>query len=86
MPVPETILYLTEADVQKTLTVDEAVDLAGRGIEADAAGKVAGASCRCRSCGRPPSASSPATRSSMTARPPGPSCCFLTRRQDFQSA
>lgn len=42
MPVPETILYLTEADVQKTLTVAEAVDLAERGIEADAAGKVAG--------------------------------------------
>jgi ornithine cyclodeaminase/alanine dehydrogenase-like protein (mu-crystallin family) len=42
MPLPETILYLTEADVQKTLTVGEAVDLAEKGIEADAAGKVVG--------------------------------------------
>jgi alanine dehydrogenase len=42
MPLPETILYLTEADVQRTLTVAEAVDLAEKGIEADAAGKVVG--------------------------------------------
>jgi hypothetical protein len=28
MPVPKEILYLTEADVQQTLTVAEAVDLA----------------------------------------------------------
>ena len=42
MPVPGSILYLTEADVQQTLTVPEAVDLAQRGIEADAAGQVVG--------------------------------------------
>jgi ornithine cyclodeaminase/alanine dehydrogenase-like protein (mu-crystallin family) len=42
MPVPESILYLTESDVQQTLTVDEAVDLAEEGIQADAAGRVAG--------------------------------------------
>jgi hypothetical protein len=42
MPVPEEILYLTEADVQKTLTVAEAVDLAEEGIKADAAGRVNG--------------------------------------------
>ena len=38
----EPILYLTEADVQQTLTVAEAVDLAEKGIKADAAGQVAG--------------------------------------------
>jgi ornithine cyclodeaminase/alanine dehydrogenase-like protein (mu-crystallin family) len=42
MPVPGAILYLTEADVQQTLTVAEAVDLAEKGIKADAAGQVAG--------------------------------------------
>ena len=42
MPVPEYILYLTETDVQRTLTVAEAVDLAEKGIKADAAGRVAG--------------------------------------------
>jgi ornithine cyclodeaminase/alanine dehydrogenase-like protein (mu-crystallin family) len=42
MPVPQSILYLTEADVQHTLTVAEAVDLAEKGIQADAAGQVAG--------------------------------------------
>ena len=42
MPVPEEILYLTEADVQQTLTVAEAVDLAEEGIKADAAGRVNG--------------------------------------------
>jgi len=42
MPVPDEILYLTEADVQKTLTVAEAVDLAEKGIRADGAGRVAG--------------------------------------------
>jgi ornithine cyclodeaminase/alanine dehydrogenase-like protein (mu-crystallin family) len=42
MPVPENILYLTETDVQRTLTVAEAVDLADKGIRADAAGRVAG--------------------------------------------
>ncbi len=42
MPIPKNILYLTEADMQKTLTVAEAVDLADKGIQADAAGNVAG--------------------------------------------
>jgi ornithine cyclodeaminase len=42
MPVPESILYLTEEDVQKTITVAQAVDLAEKGIKADAAGQVAG--------------------------------------------
>ena len=42
MPVPEEILYLTEADVQKTLSVAEAVDLAEKGIKADGAGDVNG--------------------------------------------
>ena len=42
MPVPENILYLTESDVQKTLTIAEAVDLAEKGIIADGAGKVNG--------------------------------------------
>ena len=42
MPVPEFILYLTESDVQQTLTVAEAVDLAEKGIKADAAGQIVG--------------------------------------------
>lgn len=42
MSVPEAILYLTESDVQQTLTVAEAVGLAEKGIQADAAGRVAG--------------------------------------------
>jgi ornithine cyclodeaminase/alanine dehydrogenase-like protein (mu-crystallin family) len=42
MPVPESILYLTESDVQQTLTVAEAVDLAEKGIKADATGQVVG--------------------------------------------
>jgi ornithine cyclodeaminase len=42
MPVPEKILYLTEADVQQTLSVTQAVDLAEKGIKADASGKVNG--------------------------------------------
>jgi ornithine cyclodeaminase len=42
MPVPKEILYLTEADVQKTITYAEAVDLAEKGIIADAAGNVNG--------------------------------------------
>ena len=36
------MLYLTETDVQQTLTVAEAVDLAEKGIVADARGQVAG--------------------------------------------
>ena len=42
MPVPKSILYLTDSDVQQTLTVAEAVDLAEKGIKADAAGQVVG--------------------------------------------
>ncbi len=42
MPIPESILYLTESDVRRTLTVAEAVDLAEEGIRADAAGRVEG--------------------------------------------
>ena len=42
MPVPEFVLYLTESDVQQTLTVAEAVDLAEKGIKADAVGQVVG--------------------------------------------
>jgi ornithine cyclodeaminase len=42
MPIPKEILYLMEADVQKTLTVAEAVDLAEKGIKADGAGRVNG--------------------------------------------
>jgi ornithine cyclodeaminase/alanine dehydrogenase-like protein (mu-crystallin family) len=42
MAVPESILYLTEADVQRTLTIGEAVELAEKGIKADAAGQVVG--------------------------------------------
>jgi ornithine cyclodeaminase/alanine dehydrogenase-like protein (mu-crystallin family) len=42
MPVPKEILYLTEEDVKKTLSVDEAVNLAEKGIKADAAGQVNG--------------------------------------------
>ena len=42
MPIPEEILYLTESDVQQTLTVAEAVDLAEKGIKADSAGQVVG--------------------------------------------
>jgi len=42
MPVPEKILYLTEGDVKKTMSIAEAVDLAEKGIKADAAAKVSG--------------------------------------------
>jgi ornithine cyclodeaminase/alanine dehydrogenase-like protein (mu-crystallin family) len=42
MPVPESIFYLTESDVQQTISMLEAVDLAERGIQADAAGRVVG--------------------------------------------
>ena len=42
MPIPEEILYLTESDVQQTLSVAEAVNLAEIGIKADAAGSVVG--------------------------------------------
>jgi ornithine cyclodeaminase len=42
LPIPKEILYLTEADVQQTLTVAEAVDLAEKGIKADGSGNVNG--------------------------------------------
>jgi ornithine cyclodeaminase len=42
VPIPKEILYLTEAEVQQTLTVAEAVNLAEKGIQADAAGQVNG--------------------------------------------
>jgi hypothetical protein len=42
MGVPESLLHLTEEDVRQTLTVAEAVELADKGIRADAAGQVAG--------------------------------------------
>lgn len=42
MPVPKEILYLTEADVQRTLTVAEAVSLAEKGIRSDSVGEVSG--------------------------------------------
>jgi len=42
MPVPKEILYLTETDVQQTLSVAEAVVLAEKGIKADGIGKVNG--------------------------------------------
>ena len=42
MPRPSSILYLTESDVQQTLTIAEAVELAEEGIKADAAGQVVG--------------------------------------------
>ena len=38
----ESILYLTESDVKQAITVAEAVDLAEKGISADAVGDVAG--------------------------------------------
>jgi len=42
MPIPKEIIYLTENEVQQTLTVAQAVDLAEKGIKADAAGQVEG--------------------------------------------
>ena len=42
MLVPKELLYLTEEDVKKALSISEAVDLAENGIKADAAGKVTG--------------------------------------------
>jgi len=36
------LLYLTEADVQRCITMPEAVALAEKGLIADAAGNVAG--------------------------------------------
>jgi ornithine cyclodeaminase/alanine dehydrogenase-like protein (mu-crystallin family) len=42
MPIPAEILYLTENEVQQTLSVAEAVFLAEKGIKADANGDVVG--------------------------------------------
>jgi ornithine cyclodeaminase/alanine dehydrogenase-like protein (mu-crystallin family) len=42
VPVPKSLLYLTESDVEQTLSIAEAVDLAEKGIQADAGGQVAG--------------------------------------------
>jgi ornithine cyclodeaminase len=42
MAHPDAILYLTERDVQQTLSMAEAVDLAETGIRADAEGRVVG--------------------------------------------
>ena len=42
MPIPIEILYLTESDVQKSIAVAKAVDLAEKGIKADGLGKVNG--------------------------------------------
>ncbi len=42
MPVPDAILYLTETEVEQTLTMAEAVELAEKGARADAAGQVVG--------------------------------------------
>jgi ornithine cyclodeaminase/alanine dehydrogenase-like protein (mu-crystallin family) len=42
MPIPDYILYLSEEDVQRTLTVAEAVDLAETGIRADGDRRVVG--------------------------------------------
>lgn len=42
MPLPNTFLYLSEDEVQQTLNITEAIDLARRGINADAKGDVVG--------------------------------------------
>lgn len=42
MPVPEAILYLTDSDVRQTLIMDQAIELADKGIRAEAAGRVVG--------------------------------------------
>jgi ornithine cyclodeaminase len=42
MPLPTTFLYLTEDEVSQTMTVPHAIDLARKGIQADAQGRVAG--------------------------------------------
>jgi ornithine cyclodeaminase/alanine dehydrogenase-like protein (mu-crystallin family) len=42
MAIPDGILYLTESDVQRAITVADAVALAEKGIRADGAGEVAG--------------------------------------------
>ncbi|MGD8967139.1 MAG: ornithine cyclodeaminase family protein [Anaerolineae bacterium] len=42
MAVPDGILYLTESDVRRAITVADAVTLAEKGVRADGAGEVAG--------------------------------------------
>ena len=42
MAIPDGILYLTDSDVERTITVAEAVALAEKGIRADGVGEVAG--------------------------------------------
>lgn len=42
MPLPKNFLYLAEEEVQKTMNISEAIDLARKGIQADAQGNVAG--------------------------------------------
>lgn len=42
MPLPTSFLYLTEDEVQQTMGVSEAIQLARKGIQADAQGQVAG--------------------------------------------
>ena len=42
MPYTDTILYITEEEVQQTITIAEGVVLAEKGIRADAEGKVEG--------------------------------------------
>lgn len=42
MPLPESFLYLREEDVQQTLNINQAIELARKGIHADAKGKVVG--------------------------------------------
>jgi hypothetical protein len=42
MPKTESILFLREEDVKRTITICRAIDLAEVGIRADAAGKVVG--------------------------------------------
>jgi ornithine cyclodeaminase/alanine dehydrogenase-like protein (mu-crystallin family) len=42
MPLPKTFLYLTEDEVQSTLNISEAIDLARHGIQSDAKGNVVG--------------------------------------------
>jgi ornithine cyclodeaminase/alanine dehydrogenase-like protein (mu-crystallin family) len=42
MSLPESFLYLREEDVQQTLNINQAIELARKGIHADANGKVVG--------------------------------------------
>lgn len=42
MPIPNSFLYLTEHEVAQTIRISEAIQLARRGIQADAQGEVVG--------------------------------------------